>query len=83
MNLFSINLVKYFIQLIPPYFRKKKEVLLMMDLHRISVTLPEDLREQIKELKKDKFYDVTYSELYRQAIAAGIEVIKKEEKILK
>ena len=51
----------------------------MTELHRISVTLTDDLKAQIDELKKEKYYCSSYSELYRQAIAAGIEAIKKEK----
>ena len=49
----------------------------MTDKYRISVTLPDTLRAQIEELKKDEYYNLSYSELYRQAISAGIESIKK------
>lgn len=51
----------------------------MTELHRISVTLSDELKVQIDELKKEKYYSSSYSELYRQAIAAGIDAIKREK----
>lgn len=53
----------------------------MTEQHRISVTLTDELKVQIDELKREKYYNSSYSELYRQAITAGIETIKyKKEK---
>lgn len=51
----------------------------MTEQHRISVTLTDELKVQIDELKREQYYNSSYSELYRQAIAAGIETIKHEK----
>ena len=51
----------------------------MTEQHRISVTLTDELKVQIDELKREKYYNSSYSELYRQAITAGIETIKYEK----
>lgn len=48
----------------------------MPNTHKITVSLPNDIREQIETLKKEKYKDLSYSELYRQAIGAGIEALQ-------
>ncbi len=52
----------------------------MTEKQRITVTLPEGMKEEIEQLKKEKYYNLSYSELYRQVISAGIESIKDKNK---
>ena len=47
--------------------------------HRISITLPDDIYEEIKMLKKDNTY-IPYSKLCQNAINAGIKSLKKQDK---
>ena len=51
----------------------------MADMHMISVTLDDELKQQIEDLKKDKYNNSSYSEFYRHALAAGIKAIKNNE----
>ncbi len=54
----------------------------MSNMFKISVVIPDDLKEQLEKLKKEKYYNLSYSELYRQAISAGLEAIKKDKKTI-
>lgn len=54
----------------------------MSNMFKISVAIPDDLKEQLEKLKKEKYYNLSYSELYRQAISAGLEAIKKDKKTI-
>lgn len=38
----------------------------------VMLSLPKDLETEVNELKKDKFYDKSYAEMYRQLIRSGI-----------
>lgn len=44
----------------------------MGDMHRISFDLPEDLQKQIEELRTEKYSGLSYAEIYRRTINAGI-----------
>lgn len=45
---------------------------------RFMLTVPGDIESEVKEIKKELFYDAPYSELYRQLIRKGIEVVKEQ-----
>ena len=45
----------------------------MTDAVRFTLTIPADIVEQVNELKRDKFYDKPYAELYRYLIELGIK----------
>jgi len=49
-------------------------------MYRITVSLPKELQQQIEQLKKEQFYNLPYSELYRQAIILGIKAMETKSK---
>ena len=51
----------------------------MPNTQRITVSLPNDIIEQIEQLKKEKFSNLSYAELYRQAIGAGIQTLENKK----
>ena len=53
--------------------------IVVMGTHRISVTLPDDLREEIETLKNELDCNISYSKLINNAIYAGIEIVKNKE----
>ena len=50
----------------------------MTKMKRTTITIPEDIEKAIIQLKKDKYFDKSYSELYRDVLRAGLKVINKE-----
>ncbi len=52
----------------------------MTDKKRIMLVLEDDTVAAAEELKKELFYNTSYSEMYRNLIAKGIEASKKERK---
>lgn len=44
---------------------------------RCTVMITEDIEKNIEQLKKSKYYDKSYSELYRNLLIAGIEKLNK------
>lgn len=46
---------------------------------RIMITIPPDLEVEIQSLKKEKFYDKPYAEMYRQIIRTGLECVQKSK----
>lgn len=52
----------------------------MRNNQRISITLTEEIRNVVEELKKESFYNKSYSELYRQAIIEGLIQLKNSKK---
>lgn len=48
----------------------------MKNNQRISITLTEEIQTAVEELKKESFYNKSYSELYRQAIIEGLLQLK-------
>lgn len=46
---------------------------------RIMITIPPDLAAEIQSLKKEKFYDKPYAEMYRQIIRTGLECVQKDK----
>ena len=46
---------------------------------RIMITIPPDLEAKIQSLKKEKFYDKPYAEMYRQIIRTGLECVQKSK----
>lgn len=45
----------------------------MADTIRFTLTIPADIAQQVDDLKRDRFYDKPYSELYRYLIELGIK----------
>lgn len=44
---------------------------------RISVSISKELEAKIKAVKKDKFFDKSYAEMYRHLIEKGAEQCMK------
>lgn len=42
-------------------------------LRRISVTIPSELEKSLDELKKEKFYKESHSEMLRQLLKLGVQ----------
>lgn len=49
----------------------------MSDMYRISVSLPDSIKADIEKLKKEKYYNLPYSEIYRQVISLGLNEVNK------
>lgn len=49
-------------------------------MKRFMLTVPEDLEQKAKELKKEIFFDQSYAEVYRYLIRKGVESLEKKEK---
>ena len=45
---------------------------------RIMITIPPDLEAEIQSLKKEKFYDKPYAEMYRQIISYWFRMCSKK-----
>lgn len=50
----------------------------MTNNKKISFRADEQFAGRIDKLKKEKFYDKSYAELYRYVIEAGLTAISKE-----
>lgn len=48
-------------------------------VHRIVVTVPEEMERDIALIKRRLFYDKTYAQLCRQAIRLGLESLDTEK----
>lgn len=46
---------------------------------RFTLTVTKDIAERAAKLKKDNYYDKPYSEMYRQLILIGMEVLQKQK----
>lgn len=51
----------------------------MTEMRRVTVSLPDDLDQTILSLRRDnRFSRCTYSELVRQILLRGIEMVREE-----
>lgn len=50
----------------------------MADKEKIAVVLPDEIRKEMEELRKEKYSDLSEEELCRKAIAAGLKEIRKK-----
>ena len=46
---------------------------------RVMVTIPPEVEKEIDNLKQKKFYDKSYSEMYRRILQVGITQIKEAD----
>ena len=44
----------------------------MAEARRFTLSVPEDIATQVEELKRERFYDKPYAEIYRYLIELGI-----------
>ena len=47
---------------------------------RFSLTVPEEIAEEAEKLKKEIYYNKSYSEMYRQLIELGLKEMEKKKK---
>jgi hypothetical protein len=45
---------------------------------RQSLTIPPELQERLSAIKQERFFDTSYSEMYRQLIMLGLEQMEKK-----
>ena len=45
---------------------------------RQSLTIPPELQERLSAIKQERFFDTSYSEMYRQLIVLGLEQMEKK-----
>lgn len=50
------------------------------EMKRFTLSIPVDIENNAKAVKKDIFFDKSNSEMYRQLIRIGLEVMLKETK---
>ena len=43
---------------------------------RTTITISEELHKEIQKLKKGKYFDKPYAEIYRMLLAKGLESLK-------
>lgn len=43
------------------------------DVKRLSLYIPSDLLSELKKMKKEVYYDRSYSEMFRDLISIGLE----------
>lgn len=48
---------------------------------RVTLILTGDLVAKLDGIKKDSFYDKTYSDMYRELIRLGIDAMEKEKAV--
>lgn len=46
---------------------------------RFMLTVPDDIEADADVIKRELFYDKPYSEMYRQLIRIGLDVLKAEK----
>lgn len=46
---------------------------------RFTLTVTEEIAKEAEKLKKEKYYDASYAEMYRQLILAGLEIVEKNK----
>ena len=46
---------------------------------RFTLTVPEDIAKRAEELKKESYYNTSYSEMYRKLIELGLKEIEKQK----
>ena len=47
---------------------------------RFTLTVPEEMAKETEKLKKEKFYDKSYAEMYRNLIELGLKEVEKKQK---
>ncbi len=48
------------------------------NMKRVTISISDNMENDIKTLKRTLFYDKTYSELYRQLLHLGIDSLKEK-----
>lgn len=46
---------------------------------RFSLTVPEEIAKETEKLKKERFYDKSYAEMYRNLIEIGLKEMEKKK----
>jgi len=50
------------------------------NMHRLMLSIPEELHNKLDALKKEKFYNDTKAEMYRFLIKNGLEFVAKSQR---
>ena len=48
------------------------------NMNRIMISVPADIEQEIEQLKKTRFYDKPYAEVYRILLRMGLEKLAEE-----
>lgn len=56
----------------------KGEILVATNMNRIMISVPADIEQEIEQLKKTRFYDKPYAEVYRTLLRMGLEKLAEE-----
>ena len=48
------------------------------NMNRIMISVPADIEQEIEQLKKTRFYDKPYAEVYRTLLPMGLEKLAEE-----
>lgn len=46
---------------------------------RFILTVPDDIQMDVADIKRELFFDESYSEMYRQLIRMGLDALKAEK----
>lgn len=49
------------------------EIIMSIETHRITIVIPKELEEELKKIKKEKFYDCNRSVMLRELINKGLD----------
>lgn len=50
------------------------------NMNRIMISVPNDIEEEIQQLKKTTYFDRPYSDIYRDLIRLGVEKMNEKTK---
>lgn len=48
------------------------------NMNRVMISVPADIKKRVERLKKSRYYDKPYAEIYRQLIRLGLENLNSE-----
>lgn len=48
------------------------------NMNRVMISVPADIKKRVERLKKLRYYDKPYAEIYRQLIQLGLEYLNSE-----
>lgn len=49
----------------------------MTHLKRVMITVPDDMSDKLKKLKKNLYFDKSHAELYRELLRLGIQAMEQ------
>lgn len=79
-----MNHITFIINLLVHQITNKSKVVevknLKDNMHRLMLSIPEELHNKLDALKKEKFYNDTKAEMYRFLIKNGLEFVAKSQR---